>query len=140
MTANQKSLLGAFIFGALLFGGSVWWRSYRDNDIKNNSNFIFGKVFKKTGSLKNGNSWHYNFIFEGKSYEDNWSTHVDYDVHLGEYFLINFSSRYPEHNKILYKYKLKVDSHIVKDSVWNTIPYHYVKSGLKPHFNHSQNK
>lgn len=131
MTDKQKSLGFLIIFLILIFGISYLWRKYRDNDIKNHSKFAFAKIFKKTGSLKNGNHWHYSFAFGGKTYSGMFPTHVDYDVNIGEYFLVNFSSINPAHNRIFYKNKLKVSPTLIKDSVWNYPPTRYIKSGLK---------
>ena len=104
---------------------------YRDDDIKNHSKFAFAKIFKKTGSLKNGNHWHYSFTFEGKPYFGHRSTHVDYDINIGEYFLVSFSSTDPDHNRIIYKSKLKINPAMVKNSVWDVPPIRYIKSALK---------
>lgn len=131
MTKQQKSYFTLLFLLILLFGLSYLWRRYRDDDIKNNSKYAFAKVIEKTGSLKNGNSWHYRFAFQERTFEGHWSTHKDYDVNVGEYFLVNFSSIDPGHNKILYKHKLRVTPYIVKDSVWNSPPERYIKSGLK---------
>jgi hypothetical protein len=131
MTNKQKSLLTLFILLVLIFGIPYLWRSYRDNDIKSHSKFTFAKIFKKTGSLKNGSHWHYSFTYEGQPYFGHWSTHVDYDVNIGEYFLVNFSSKNPDHNKIFYNCKLKVNPTSIKDSAWDVPPARYIKSGLK---------
>jgi hypothetical protein len=131
MTKKQKSLLTLFILLVLIFRIPYLWRKYRNDDIKDHSKFAFAKIFKKTGSLKNGNHWHYAFTFEGKPYFGHWSTHEDYDVNIGEYFLVNFSSTNPDHNKICYKNKLKVNPTLIKDSVWDIPPARYIKSGLK---------
>jgi hypothetical protein len=131
MTKQQKSYLTLLILLLLIFGVPYLWRRYRDNDIENNRKYAFAKIIKKSGSLKNGNSWHYEFTFQGKLFKGHWSTDKDYDVNIGDYFLVIFSSVNPDHNKIIYKYKLRVNNQIVKDSVWNTPPENYTKSGLK---------
>ena len=131
MNKEKKSILGLFILLVLIFGVPYLWRNYRDNDIKEHSKFAFGKVIKKTGSLKNGSQWHYNFSFNGFTYEGRWPTHKDYNVHMGDYFLVNFSEKNPEHNKILHDYKLKNHRPDLVNKIWDTIPMKIVVSSRK---------
>ena len=131
MSKQKKSLLFAFIVCSLILGLPYLWRKYRDNDIKENSKYTFGKVIKKTNSLKNGKRWHYDFYFENVLYNGRWPTHVDYDVKMGDYFIVNFSSKNPEHNKILYDYKLKAYLPEVVNQAWDTIPLSIVESARK---------
>lgn len=131
MTEREKSGLFALLLVIIIFGVPYLWRRYRDNDIKVNSKYAFAKIVKKTGSLKNGNHWHYGFYYRDTLISGSWSTHADYNVNMGDYFIVNFSSKDPEHNKILYDYKLKkIQSEIVK-KVWDTIPKSLTMSGRK---------
>jgi hypothetical protein len=114
-----------------LFPLSYLYRRNRDNDIKTHSKFAIGKIFKFTTSLKSGNAWHYEFRYEGKLYENYRSTHIDYDVNIGDYYLVNFSYKNPEHNKILYDYKLNDDKLSYINNVWDTIPHNILHSSLK---------
>jgi hypothetical protein len=98
------------------------WRQNRDKDIKQHSQYACGRIIRRTGSLKNGNHWHYEFFINGRMFEGYRSTHVDYNVSVGDYFLVNFSKVNPQHSKIMYEYKLKnYDSAIVRQ-VWNKVP------------------
>lgn len=81
-------------------------RKAEREDIKKHSLFTVGKIFKRTSSLKSGKYWNYVYKFKGVEYFDSRSTHVAYDVNIGDYFLVNFSSANPEHNMIYYNYKL----------------------------------
>jgi hypothetical protein len=128
---NIKSILVGIPLFALLFGGSYLWRQQRDQDINENSKYAIGHIQKKTGSLTSGEQWHYEFEYNEVRYEGYRSTHVDYDVHLGDYFLVNFSSKDPDHSKILYEYKLNDDKRNYADSIWDTIPRSILHSGLK---------
>ena len=139
MTKQQKSYLTLFILLVLIFGIPYLWRRYRDNDIAENSRYTFAQILKKTSSLKNGNSWHYHFTFQKKTYKGFWSTHVDYEVNIGDYFLVNFSSANPDHNRILYRYKLNAQPETVRDSVWDAPPEQYLKSGLKAAYRSQSN-
>lgn len=131
MTKQQKSLIQIVLFLTVLFGGSYLWRRYRDNDIKEHSEYAFGRIQRKTSSLKNGNHWHYEFYFHDTLHDGYWPTHVDYDVHIGDYILINFSSKDPEHNKPLYQYKLKQYEPTVVKQTWDTIPKNLTINGRK---------
>jgi len=119
------------LFFFALFLGSYLYRRYISDDIKLHSQFAIGKIFKQTGSLKSGNAWHYQFLYHGKLYEGYRSTHVDYDVNLGDYFLVNFSSTDPNHSKMLYDYKLNNDKLNYVDSVWDEIPNSILHSAKK---------
>lgn len=70
-----------------------------------------------------------NLSIKNSWYENYRSTHIDYDVNKGDYFLVNFSSKDPEHSKILYRYKLNKDK--LTYSVWDTIPFSILHSELK---------
>jgi len=114
-----------------LFPISYFYRKNKSNDIENHSKYAIGKVSKFTTSLNSGNAWSYNFKYNGNLYENYRSTHVDYDINLGDYFLVNFSSENPEHNKIMYEYKLNKDKLSFIDSVWDSIPESILHSRLK---------
>lgn len=128
---NIKSILVGIPLFALLFGGSYLWRRNRDSDITENSKYTIGRIIKKTASLTSGEQWHYEFKYDGIVYEAYRSTHVDYYVNNGDYFLVNFSSKDPEHSKILYDYKLKDNKLNYVDSVWDTIPQRILHSGRR---------
>jgi len=125
-----KSLL--FILLILsLFPISYFWRRSVSNDINKNSKYAIGKIIKLTPSLNSGEQFYFQFRYKDKIYENYRSSHVDYNVNIGDYFLINFSTANPEHSKILYEYKLRLEKLIYKDSCWDTIPYSILRSGLK---------
>lgn len=114
-----------------LFPLSYLYRKYKSNDIETHSKFAIGKIFKLTTSLNSGDAWHYQFKYEGKLYENYRSSHIDYGVNVGDYFLVNFSNENPTHSKILYEYKLKNDKLSYIDGLWDTIPQSLFYSGLK---------
>lgn len=131
MTKRAKSLLTLLILLLMIFGVPYLWRRNRDNDIKSHSKYAFGRIVRETGSLKNGNHWHYDFYFGNRIYQGHWPTHVDYDVQIGDYFIVNFSSKDPDHNKILYDFKLKEYRPELVNQVWDTVPLSVIKSGRK---------
>lgn len=108
-----------------------FWRKNEAYDIKENSQFTIGKITRFSRTLKSGDYWHYGFKYKDSVYENSRSTHVEYDIKIGDYFLVNFSSKDPEHSKILYEYKLNDDRLNYIDSVWDTIPLSILHSGLK---------
>lgn len=126
-----KSILGGLVFFGLLFGASFLWRKSKEEDIKQNSKYTIGEIIKKTGSLNSGEQWHYRFKFKGKYFEGYRSTHIDYNVAIGDYFLINFSSKNPDHSVLSYEYKLKINATGLTDSVWDTIPTNLFVTSLK---------
>lgn len=128
---NVKSLIFGVPFLILLFGGTYLWRKYKDEDILNNSKYAIGHIVKKTGSLTSGEQWHYEFKFKGFLYKGYRSTHVDYNVELGNYFLVNFSGKNPNHSKIIYDRKLNADKLNYIDSVWDSIPQSILHNALK---------
>ena len=73
-----------FVFAIFLF--SYLYRKHKNNDIEAHSKFTIGRIFKFTTSLKSGNAWHYKFKYKDNWYENYRSTHVDYDVNMGDFF------------------------------------------------------
>jgi hypothetical protein len=122
VTQQIKSLLVILAVIVLFFIIPYFWRQNRDKNIQQNSRYTCGKIVKKTGSLKNGNHWHYQFSVNGRIYEDYRSTHKDYAVKIGDYFLVNFSAENPQYSKVLYNYKLKKYDSVIVRQVWNEIP------------------
>lgn len=99
-----------------------FWRRNRDEDIEKNKRYTFCKILSKVGSLKNGNEWYCQFSYDGKIYSSHRSTHVDYDVKVGECYLVKFSFLKPEHNKLLYEFKLKSDKKEYEHFISEMIP------------------
>jgi hypothetical protein len=126
-----NSKLFAIIICALIFGIPYLWRRYRDSDIEQHRKYAFARIVKKTGSLKNGTDWYYDFYFQNILQQGHWPTHVDYAVTIGDYFLVTFSSKDPSHNKILYDHKLKTYDQSLLTMVWDTIPKLLIISGRK---------
>lgn len=106
----------------IIFIVPYFWRKSKSDDIEKNKKYTIGVISKKTGSLKNGYHWHYEFYYNGKKYEAYRSTHIGYDVKVGNYFLIQFSSKNPEYSKVFYEYQLEPDKIEYKNYVWDTIP------------------
>jgi hypothetical protein len=110
---------------------SYIYRRYVRNDIKINSKFTIGYIYDFTTSLKSGDAWHYRFKYKDSVYTNSRPTHIDYDVKLGDYFLVNFSGKEPMHSTILYDYKLNEGKLSYIDSIWDTIPTSILHSALK---------
>ena len=128
---EKLNLSVTLLFIFLLFFSSYLYRRSIKNDIKEHSKFTVGKIRKITTSLKSGDAWGYEFKYNNRFYEGSKSTHVDYDVKIGDYFIVNFSDKSPNNSNILYHYKLNDNNKMYLDSVWDTIPTTLVHSGLK---------
>jgi hypothetical protein len=98
-------------------------RESKRKDIDNHPMYTFGLITRKTGSLKNGSSWHYKYTYKNKTYEDYKPTDINYQVNLGDWFLVKFSSENPGSSRIIYEFKSRKD--IQDDSIYigDTIPY-----------------
>lgn len=131
MEKKRINLLVSFLFVFSLFFFSYLYRRHIKNDIQGHSKFTIGKIIRFSRTLSSGDYWHYHFKYNDSIYENSRPTHVDYDANLGDYFLVNFSSKNPEHNKMLYEYKLNADKSNYNDSVWDTIPLSILHCGLK---------
>jgi len=121
MTIDRKTIPFFFIL-IMIFLVSYLWRRNKNSDIERNSKYTFGKITKKLSSLKNGNHWYYEFTYKGKIYEYYRSTHVGYNVKVGDFFLVQFSKNNPEHSKIYYEYQLNPDMLESKSYIGDSIP------------------
>jgi hypothetical protein len=65
-------------------------RKARKEDVIKHSMYAFAQIIKKTGSSKNGNHWHYEFLYKGKVTENYQSTDVNYEVKVGDFFCSQF--------------------------------------------------
>lgn len=92
----------SILFVFLLFLLSYLYRQNRDDDIQTHSLYTIGKVVKFSKTLKSGDYWDYEFEYNGLYFKGSKPSHVDYDVKLGDQFLVNFSSKNTSKNKILY--------------------------------------
>lgn len=98
-------------------------RKEKRDEINKHTMYAVGVITKKTGSLKNGNHWHYKFKYKGEEYQSYKSTSVKYDIAVGDYYLIQFSYKDPEKNTILYEYKVNIESALnMLDSFWTKLP------------------
>lgn len=120
---DKKSTIGFFILIILIFVIPYFYRKNKEEDISKHRKYSLGKIYKKTGSLKNGSHWYYTFFYNEKSYEEYQSTDIRYDVNIGDYLLIEFSSNNPNRSKALYEYQLREDKIEFKGYVGDTIPY-----------------
>lgn len=123
---NRKSIPIIF-FVILLFLISFIYRKNKQADIAANSKYAIAKITKQLSSLKNGHQWYYEFVYKKNVYEWYRSTHVGYDIKIGDYFLVQFSSKNPGHSKIFYEYQLKPDKLEYINYVWDTIPKSILK-------------
>jgi hypothetical protein len=128
---KDKTIITGLVLLLFIFLISFLWRKSRDEDIKMHSKYTIAKITKQLGSLNNGRQWYYEFIYNNKTYEGYKSTHVDYEVNVGDYFLVNFSSENPNHNKLLYDYKIYDSINKTSNIVWDTIPTHITHSARK---------
>ncbi len=131
MKSKTVNLIVSVLFIFLLFFLSYLYRRNRDNDIESHSKYTIGKIIRFSTTLTSGDYWDFRFKYNDSVYKNSRPTHVDYDVKMGDYFLVNFSSKDPEHSKILYQYKLNSDKINYIDSIWDTIPLSILHSGLK---------
>jgi hypothetical protein len=131
MGKRKINLIGTIVFIFSLFLLSYLYRRNRFQDIENHSKFAIGEIIKFSTTLKSGDYWDYQFKYNGKIYQNSRPTHVEYNVRIGDYLLVNFSSKNPNHSKILYEYKLNDNRLNYRDSVWDTIPISILHSGLK---------
>lgn len=122
MKKLERKDIPIFILLLLLFIISFLCRKNRENDIKQNNKYAICKTTKKLGSLKNSAKWYYEFEYKNKIYEGSWSHHIGYDINIGDYFLVQFSSKNPEHSKIFYEYQLKPDQIKYKNYIGDTLP------------------
>ncbi len=104
---DRKGYISIFILAVLLFGGSWLCRRHKAQARDYNKYYAFSKIFKHVWTLKNSTQYYYNFQYKDKKYEGYKSENVKYDINIGDYFLVLFSSTDPDNNEILYKYKLK---------------------------------
>lgn len=118
---NKRNVAVFFLIGIIVLI-SYLWRKNRNHDIQVNLKYTFGIITKHLGSLKNGKQFYYEFTYDNKVYEWYRSTHVGYNVHVGDYYLVQFSYKNPSHSKILYEYQLKPEMKAYKDYVGDTIP------------------
>jgi len=119
---DVKSILYGVGLIIVIFIIPYFWRKNKKRDIDENSKYAIALIIKKTGSLKNGYHWHYQFFYNNRVYEAYRSTHIGYDVKIGDYFLVKFSYKNPSHSKILYEYQLKPGNQQYINYVWDTIP------------------
>lgn len=108
-----------------------FWRKDEVKDIRDHSKYALAEIVRLSSTLKSGNYWHYRFRYDGIEYVNSQSTHIDYNINLGDHVLVNFSSINPKHNKLLYDYKLKPPFLNYLDSSWSTIPNKILYSGRK---------
>jgi len=108
-----------------------FFRMSKAKEITQHSLYAAGKITKKTGSLINGEHWHYTFVFRNKIYEDYLSDVNAFDIKVGNYFLVNFSSINPKSSHLLFQYRFKDDVIKYIDSFWTTIPTSILRSGYK---------
>lgn len=131
MKNSIKTLIFFLSLITIIFIIPYFIRESVSEDIRKHSKFGICEIIRKTGSLKNGEHWHYRFRYKGKIFENYKPSFNAYDVKIGESFLVNFSSINPNHSEILYKYKLKNGKEIYSDSIWDKIPEDILVSGFK---------
>ena len=130
MTNNidYKSFILIFLVIIIFFVIPAIWHKYKNDDISQNNTFSIARITKKTGSLKNGYHWHYTFKYKDGQFEGYESVHKDYKVQSGEYYVVNFSKKNPEYNKILYKYKIDKAPEKLMGLSWDSIPHRIISN------------
>ena len=131
MSKGTKSILvGLLIFVPIFLGGFLYQR-YKTKAIEKHSKFSIARITRFGTSAKIGNRWVYQFVYNGKVFEGSRPTHVDYAVTTGDYFLVQFSTRKPDLNRILYDYKLSDSTKAGIGVVWDSIPFTILTSARK---------
>lgn len=123
----KRDLFYFLIAFIILFVVPWFYRKYRDNSIEENKLYTIGKVKVLRRSLKNADQYYFDYYYNNTRLEGARSLHVDYDVNIGDCFIVELSSKNPDFCKILYEHKIKEDScagNIKK--VWKEFPYSIV--------------
>lgn len=102
---NKKTLqyiASVVIVGGLIFG---FYNPYRrKNEIKKHPRYAVAVVYKESGSLKNGEHYHYKFQYNGKEYEDYYPKNRSYIVKFGDLYVVEFSYKKPAISVIHYEW------------------------------------
>ncbi|MBO9660361.1 MAG: hypothetical protein J7527_16185, partial [Chitinophagaceae bacterium] len=107
-----------------LFGGSWLYRWLGEKEIEPHQQYSVAKIIRRLWTVKNGEQFEYTFTVGGEQQTGYRSSHIDYKVQKGDYFLVRYSSRTPSINKLLYEHKWR-DTALAAEllnTAWDTIP------------------
>ena len=95
----------------------------RKKEVKNYQRFAICTVYKESSSLKNGEHYHYTFLYQGKLYDNYNSKSNRYKVNFGDRFMVEFSYQDPEISFIHYEWPISNNLVESPDSGWSKVPY-----------------
>ncbi|SHK03446.1 hypothetical protein [Pseudozobellia thermophila] len=92
LTKSQK--------GTLLFVGIsaviiICITQYIKSSVKNNSEYTIGYVFDSMNGPSSGPAIYYYYYVDGKKYDNSDYINSDYDVRVGEFYWVKYSSEHP---------------------------------------------
>jgi hypothetical protein len=129
---NLKSIWAGLALFILLFVIPYFCRQGKTKEREQNKRYTIGVITERPDALfENRRDWYYEFYYNHKKYQSSRRTHVGYDVKLGDYFLVEFSSKNPDNNKILYEFQLRPDKIESKSYVGDTIPNNILRYNKK---------
>ena len=129
---NMKSLWIGLLLFSIIFIIPYYCRKGKEAEIDKYKLFAIGHITKQTGSLKNGKHWHYEFEYKNEIYRNYRSTHVGYNINIGDLFLVQFSEKDPNKNRILYEYKIDPQRTSGNtDIIWKEIPLNSIEFNKK---------
>lgn len=89
--------------------------------IKKDARYTVGYVYKESGSLKNGEHYHYKFSYHGKEVDD-YMPKGKQEVAFGDRFIVEFSSQDPDYSTIHYEWPVNKEFGVAPDTGWKIIP------------------
>jgi len=121
---DKKTIIAGICLFTCLFGGSWLYRRFRDKEIERHLQYAVAKITRKLWTLKNGEQFEYTFTADGEQQTGYRSSHIDYKVQKGDYFLVRYSSTTPSMNQLLYEHKWQDTALAAQwlNTPWDTIP------------------
>ncbi|MDF2191686.1 hypothetical protein [Paraflavitalea sp. CAU 1676] len=122
---RKRDLIILFLMIGFIIWGFInpFWRR---KEIKEHARYSIGTVYKKTGSLKNGDHYHYTFQYAGETQEGTRSIYGIDSLKFGDRFIVEFSYRRPDVSKIHYEWPVYKEFSNAPDSGWIIIPRNVV--------------
>lgn len=112
------------IIGLLLLG--IYNPYRRENEIKKHLRYTVAVVYKESGSLKNGEHYHYKFYYNGTEYEAYNSKNRNYIVKFGDWYVVEFSYKDPAIAKIHYEWPVPHNLGPFPVAGWDKVPDHII--------------
>lgn len=121
---RKKDLLYFLIAFIILFIIPWFYRKYRDSNIEKNKLYVIGTITTLRGSFKSASKYYFDYYYNNTKYEGSQSINLDYNINIGDCFIVELSSENHKYNKILYEHKIKKDSCVGNlKNVWKEFPY-----------------